>query len=223
MTGYIVWGGILLFFFLLLVSPVYLSVRLGSETENRVLVGYLFIRYSLYPVKRKKGKMKQQTVEKAKKDPNESGQQKERAKASVSDIISLITDFAKASKSPLFHLLRRTYLVHLDLRVEIGGEDAADIALNTAKCRAAVGCFIGMFRNLRLLKRLRHAAVNPNFLREETAYRVQFCIMIRLSTILYAALTAAGRFLIARIKGASDGITPRKAEESVKEAGKSAS
>lgn len=194
MTAWIVMGSILLFFILLMVSPVYLSVRLGDQ--NKVTAGYLFIRIPLFPREPQKEKKKKEKSS----VPEEPLQKKEKAKATVKETIELILDLAKASASPLFHLLRRTYLVDFDLQMEVGGEDAAEIALNTAKIQAAVGYFIELFRNLRQLKRLQRVSVTPNFLREDMEYQVRFCIMIRLGTVLYAVLAAGIRFLILKLK-----------------------
>lgn len=210
MTGWMIGLSILLFILLLLISPVYLSVRLGEQ--NKVAAGYLFLRFSLYPRQPRKPKKagKTKTTKPARSKP-ETKQESEEAASTAKDSIVMLLDLAKASASPVFHLLRRTYLVNLDLRIEVGGEDAAEIALNTAKYRAAVACFVALFRNLRLLKFLRHAAVNPNFLKEKTEYRVRFCIMIRLGTILYAVLAAGIGFLKRKLKGDAGNVSPQEA------------
>lgn len=208
MTGWIIGCSILLLILLLMISPVYLSVRLGEQ--NKVAAGYLFLRFSLYPRKPKKAK-KEKQKKPAQPKPEKKQQSKEEAASTAKDSIGMLLDLAKASASPVFHLLRRTYLVNLDLRIEVGGEDAAEIALDTAKYRAAVACFVALFRNLRLLKFLRHAAVNPNFLKEKTEYRVRFCIMIRLGTILYAVLAAGIGFLKRKIKGAAGDVSLQEA------------
>ncbi len=197
MTGWIVTGSILLFLIFLMIAPVYLSVKLGDE--NAVDAGYLFIKIPLYPRKPKAKKKK----EKDKGDASDK-KKKEKAKAKAMETIELILDLANASASPLFHLLRRTYLVNFMLDVEIGGEDAAATALNTVKIQSAVGYFLGLFRSLRLLKRLRTVSIRPNFLREDTAYNTRFCIMIRLGTVLYAVLVAVIRFVILKMKKESE-------------------
>lgn len=209
MTGWIIALSILLFFLLLMISPVYLSVRLGEE--NKVAAGYLFLRFSLYPRKPKKAKKEKKKKQELPKQEKKQ-EVKEEAASTAKDTIGMLMDLAKASASPVFHLLRRTYLVNLDLRIEVGGEDAAEIALNTAKYRSAVACFVALFRNLRMLKFMRHAAVNPNFLKEKTEYRVRFCIMIRLGTILYAVLAAGIGFLMRKIKGEAENASPSQAD-----------
>ncbi len=193
MTGWIVTGSILLLLFLLMIAPVYLSVKLGEE--NKVTAGYLFVQIPLYPRPPKKKKKK-----KGAEDAEGKKKKKEKAKAKVSETIELLVDLANASASPLFHLLKRTYLVHFMLDLEVGGEDAAAVALNTVKIQSAVAYFLGLFRSLNLLKRLRRVSVVPNFLREDTAYNTRFCIMIRLGTILYAVLVAVIRFVVIKMK-----------------------
>ncbi len=204
MTGWIITGSILLFFIFLMIAPVYLSVRLGDK--NEVTAGYLFIKIPLYPRKPKERKKKAGA-----EDADSKKKKKEKAKAKASETIELILDLANASASPLFDLLRRTYLVRFGLRMEIGGEDAAAIALNTVRIQAAVGYFLGLFRSLRLLKRLRKVSIVPNFLREDIEYNTRFCIMIRLSTVLYAVLVAVIRFVIIKLqKEPTQEDTPKK-------------
>ena len=211
MTGYVIWGSILLFFVILMVSPIVLSVKLGEE--NVIFVRYLFVKIPLFPAKEKSEAQRQKAKEKkeakklakqqkqeAKKEPESKEDEKAKAKMTVSEILELLGELAEASASPVFHLFRHIYLVKLDLKVAVGGEDAAQIAINTGRIEAAVGYFIGIFRSLKQLKKLRHAIIRPNFLSEKTEYRVSFCIMIKLGTILYAVFAAVLRFLFIKIR-----------------------
>lgn len=217
MKGLIITGSILLFLMILMIAPVVLSVRIWEK--NTVSVRYLFFRYMLYPKKKKKKKSDKK--EKDKEASSEKGaskeKKKEKAESTAMDTIQTILDLAEASKSPLFHLLRRTYLVHLDLRIDVGGEDAAEVALNTAKYRAAVGYFIGLFRSLKLLKFMHHAAIRPNFLREDTDYKVKFCIMMRLGTILYALLVIGIKYIMGQVNKPPDDFTPYREYKEKKE------
>ncbi len=210
MKGLIIAGAVILFFVLLFICPVILFVKLGEE--NVIYVRYLFYKLPLYPKKAKKPESeKKKKPKKEKKQQSEEGEQaEEKAARTASETIELIMDLAKASASPVFHLLRHTYLVGLDLRIDVGGEDASEVALNTARYRAAVGYFIGLFRQWKIIKALRHAAIRANFLRDDTEYRVQFRIMIRLGTIVYALLAAGVKFLIGQLKKPSE---DRKSEE----------
>ena len=62
MTGYVIWGSILLFFVILMVSPIVLSVKLGEE--NVIFVRYLFVKIPLFPAKEKSEAQKQKEKEK---------------------------------------------------------------------------------------------------------------------------------------------------------------
>ena len=191
MIGWIIAGSIVLLAVILLICPVYLSVHLGSE--NKITAGYLMIRFPIYP--RKAHEMKEEQEAEDEKTSQKTQQEKKKAKATFTETFELIVDLARASASPLFHLLKRTYLTRLDLNVEVGGEDAADIALSTTKYRAAASYFIGLFRTLHLLKWMKRCSIAPNFLKEETQYEVHFCLMWRLSTIIYAVITAGFRYI----------------------------
>lgn len=210
MTGYIVWGSILLLLGVILCSPVILSVRLGDE--NIIFVRYLFLKIPIFPKKEKtaaqlekvaakkeaKKLAKQKKKEQAKTE-EEKEKEKKKARMTVSEILELVGELAEAA-SPIFKLFRHIYLVNLDLRVEVGGEDAAAIAIHTGRIEAAVGYFIALFRQAGQLKRLRHAIIRPNFLSEKTEYRVRFCIMIRPGTVLWAVFAAAFRFIGIKIR-----------------------
>ncbi len=204
MAGWIILGSILLLLVILMMCPVYLSVHL--EDENRITLGYLFIKYPLYPLKLKQKEVKEaETEETERQEKKIASEKKTKAKVKVLETIQMILDLAKASASPLFHLLRRTYLVYLDVYLDVGGEDAAEIAMNTTKYRATISYFIGLFRNLHLLKRMKRVRIAPNFLKEETEYKVSFCLMWRLSTILYAVLAAVIKYVILQFKKGSEG------------------
>ena len=228
MTGYIVWGSILLLLILILCSPVVLSVRLGDE--NIIFVRYLFVKIPIFPKKEKsaaqleKAAAKKEAKKLAKQKKKEEEQskteeekeaEKKKARMSVSEILELVGQLAEAAK-PFFHMFRHIYLVNLDLRVEVSGEDAASIAINTGRIEAAVGYFIAMFRSARQLKKLRHAVIRPNFLKEKTEYRVRFCIMIRPGTVIWAVLAAAFRFLYIKVRDMlkEEQPTPKKTTKS---------
>ncbi len=216
MKGLIIAGAVILFFVLLFACPVILFVKLGQE--NLIYVRYLFYKLPLYPKKPKKPKAEEKKkLKKAKKEKQSNEEkQEEGAARTASEVIELIVDLAKASSSPVFHLLKHTYLVGLDLRIDVGGEDAAEAALSTARYRAAVGYFIGLFRHWKSIKALRHAAIRANFFRDDTEYYVQFRIMIRLGTILYALLAAGLKFLIGQLRKPSEGANPEEAREKQK-------
>ena len=110
MTGYVIWGSILLFFVILMVSPIVLSVKLGEE--NVIFVRYLFIKIPLFPAKEKdeekvqKAKEKKEAKKLAKQKKEEdktsdSEEQKKKAKMTVSEQKKSLTLFTTVQKSKI--------------------------------------------------------------------------------------------------------------------------
>lgn len=198
--GWIIFGAIAAGFALLLCCSIVLHVRyddtLGEQMEDKLLltVGFAGFHYPLYPVrehpkKRKKKKAKRSSSSKAKPQPA-----KKKEKGNVNETIELIVELLYAMGKPLRVAMRRLRFRQVSIEVMVGGDDAAEIAVNYGKISALVYGGMAALRNA-LNIRVKRIAVSCHFLQPETAERISFCLKIRLAAIMAAAFCIAGRYL----------------------------
>ena len=141
--GWIIFGGILLLFFVLLMIPVHITADWNEEIS--VKIRYLFIRKTLYPFEEKKEKPKEK---KAQAKPAEQQKEKKKEhKPTLEELIDGIIDAVKRYGPGAKMILRNIRVHRLELFWKIAAEDAAACAIRYGKICAFLSTALGFFRN----------------------------------------------------------------------------
>ena len=138
------------------------------------------------PVKKKNSNVRQKKPSQPKKKPQ---------KGNVKETVGIVLDLIRAIAGPLPFLLRHFRVTGLDVQVVVGGEDAAEVALNYGKLCGIVHGSLAALKNL-ISVRIKRVDIFCNFCSEETNQQINFKLIIRLGILLWAALRMAGRFLV---------------------------
>ena len=218
--GWLICGGILLFFVLLFSLSLAIDVCLGGET--RVSAGILGWRYPIVPAPPKKEKTekqkatearkkaKKETKKAAKKEEESGGKSKE--KGDIKGTVEMVLDLCKAALPPLGYLLGSFRLVKLEVEITVGGEDAAQIAQDFGKLNAVFYTSYHLLQQMMKVK-VRRIDLSCDFLLPETRQWVSFQLKIRLGVILLALLRMAGRYLVNTVKKSMSGSQGAPAKE----------
>lgn len=195
MTALIVTGGILLFFMILLFSPIW--VRFAYQGENlRASVHYLFIKIDFSPenaakrAEKKAARELKKEYEKQKKE-EETKNKKEKA---AEDTIKTVWSLIKSCKKALDKIRRHIIFYKIKAAIVVGGDEARKIALNYATFCALTANGIAVLDAL-FTVREPEIAIRPDFLLEKTCINLTFRVRIALWYVLAAALHILVRFL----------------------------
>lgn len=181
MTAIIVIGCILLFFAVLLFSPIVLrfSSRNGAMSFK---LRYIFFIVDLSPEKLEKRKTKRAErlakKESKKKKPKEEAQpaeEKKKKKAAVT--MKTIWSYVKASKKGLDAVCRHVVIYKIKATIIAGGGDAAQIAKNYAAYCMIASNGLSVLDTLFDVKEP-DIYIQPDFLREKTLFELAFRVRI---------------------------------------------
>lgn len=201
MTAWIIVLSVGALFGLLLLSPVRFSA--SFQEDWNVVAWYLFFRFQLAPEKPKKKKRR------AKNEPQAPKQEKEPEKSSklrdiikergVKGFLSFLLQIAKASAGGAKKIIRHLVIRRCSLTVTVGGEDAAENAMEYGYLCAAVYPAAGAV--IANVKCKRHdIKVLCDYQKSETSVDFSGIFSIKLVFVLAAAATALIRFFKAEIK-----------------------
>ena len=202
--GWIIAGGILLLLALILSLSAAADVRYDGEFY--LSVGILGWRYPILPAKeepeqKKPAKKKQSEPKKRKTGPAPPPKPKEKPeKGDLGGLFRIVSDLLKAVFPPLGKLLCKLRLTRLEADILVGGEDAAQIAINYGRiCGVFYGSYAAL-QNFIRVKKARRADISCDFLLPETREDISFRLKLRLGSILWAALCMGWRFLAYTIR-----------------------
>ncbi|MEG1773763.1 MAG: DUF2953 domain-containing protein [Oscillospiraceae bacterium] len=151
---------------LLLLCPVRVWVRLDPEPS--LDLGYLFLKWSILPVKDKPPRVKKP---RKKKSPSPSEKpEKAPKKPSAEDVktgLLLLLRLLPRLWRPIRTLLRRTVLAKLELSLRVAGRDAADTALAFGKASTAVYSMLAATSQVVTL-RVKRIEILPDFIAAKT-------------------------------------------------------
>lgn len=212
--GWMIVGGIFLFFVLLLSLSVAADIRYNGDFFIRV--GILGWRYPILPAKEKKesepqksGKPKKKASKKssAQKPPPKSTEKKPE-KGDLGSLFHTVTDLLKAAFPPLGKLLGKIRMTRLEAYILVGGEDAAQIATDYGKI---CGVFYGSYATLQNFIKIkaRKVDISCDFLLPETQEDISFTLKLRLGSILWAAICMGIRFLVYTIRREQETESPK--------------
>ena len=196
--GWIILGAIVAGFTLLLLQSIVLHARyddtLGESMEEKLSLtaSFLWFRFPLFPFVKREKAPKQEAPQKKQSTAKKPKEKKQ--KGDVQETVNLILDLIYAVLHPLRVFARRFRFRKVQIEVIVGGEDAAETAINYGKISALVYGGMALLRNAFRIK-VDRIHVGCDFKATETTERVSFLIKIRLTAILAAAFCMLGRFL----------------------------
>lgn len=197
MTALYIILGIIVLVAAILAMRVGISIVL--EDELCVYLRVLFLKFRLYPAKKKRGSIKKYKKKKVKKKKpstvvRESGTEPKR-KPPLTETIRTVTE--------LLGVFARTFAKHLHVRlakiyIRIGTEDAARTAILYGAVSGAVACLIDTLDSITSLSSLSRSeiSVEPDFLSDRSVARLN----ISLSLSVFGALTVLIKTLFRYLK-----------------------
>ncbi len=192
-------GGILLLLFLLLLPSVRLHLSY-KQGEAQVSLHYLFLRFRLFPLKKKPDATEEpdrQAQEAEAKEPKEEEPQK---KKSFAHQLEDIRDLVRSSGKALDRLRRHIIFYRLRGRITVAREDAHQTALAYAKTALLLQTLLEVIGGVFVLKQHK-LTLSPDFTRESSAYHLSLRIRFRPLFVL----TAGAGVLFALLRNARRG------------------
>lgn len=183
MVALIVIGSILLFFAVLLFSPVVFAGRYDGEVFY-AKIHYLFLRITVAPPKPKeKPKPKKEKKPKPKPEP---GQEKKpsrfkqlvKNKGGLWAFLKMVTEIVKIALGELRRMFSHVVIYRMAVSIRIGGGDAASIAEQYGKaCAVAYPSFLALSKITKC--RQSKVLVEPDFTAEQSTFSVDAKVGIR--------------------------------------------
>lgn len=192
--------GIIALILLLLICPV--RFKFSYDDELKVSAGYLFLKYSIVPARPKSAKkIKKQKKEKLtkekdssfkeiKKNPFKKMVEEDGFAAAISETCRLI----KLLLNRLRILLSHTVIKKLRLSISVGGDDAADTAIQYGGVCAAVYPLVGIAASFVKLQG-QQIDIAPDYSESKSEIKIAFTAKLRLFHILSAAIYAAVKYI----------------------------
>lgn len=185
MVAGIVIGSIVLFFVILLFSPVVFHARYDGEVFSAKIC-YLFLRISVAPPKPKEKKIKKPKEKKPKAKAEEEEKEKKPSrlrqiianKGGLWGFLKMVAEIAKIAVGQLRRMFSHIVIYRMSVSMRVGGGDAATIAEQYGKaCAVAYPSFSVLSR----ITKCRHSniLVQPDFTAEQSTFTVDCKVGIR--------------------------------------------
>lgn len=200
--------GILLLIFLILLIPVHVFADYSEEIALYLKV--LFVKIKLLPKKEKPEKKKPQKEEKKEEKPKEKKPEEKKKKQSyfsklkekkgLSGLISLLTSVAKIAGGALKDVFSHVVIHKFDIGIALSSGDAASTAVTYGKLCAVVYPSVNVITAVTVCKDY-NVSIEPVFDDEKkTEVYMSVHAHLRLIFVVFAALKAAFKLLIVRLK-----------------------
>lgn len=181
---------------LLLCIPLAVHVRAGEDTE--VAIHWLFLRFRVYPERKKPEKPKKQGRTK-KKSPEQAEKKKLFSGMELSELAALAMEAVQSAGRFLRAVLRNVRVRGLLVQAYVAGEDAAGTAMAYGRLQAVLTTALGILQGY--LKIIRPTLdIRPDFLGEKSVYRVRFRAVFTPLIVLGALLRAAASLLLSFLR-----------------------
>lgn len=185
MVALIVIGSIVLFFAILLFSPVVFKGRFDGEVFYAKIC-YLFLRITVSPPKPKeKQKPKKEKKPKPKPEPKEGEEKKPsflkrliQNKGGLWGFLKMVMEIVKIAVGQLRRMFSHIVIYRMMVSMRVGGEDAATTAEQYGKVCAVAYPVFGTLARITKCKRYR-ILVQPDFTAEQSTYTVDCKVGIR--------------------------------------------
>ena len=199
--GWIIFGCIIAFFAALLSLSLTFTVQYTEELLVSVGIGPL--KYGLLVTEEEQQRRDARKAEKSakkKKPPRppsakKAAQPKKRPeKGNVRETVQMVWDLICSAAKPLPLLLRHFRVTKLELDLVVGGDDAAETAVNYGKLCAVVHGSLAALKNLIRVK-VKRVDISCDFCGGKTRQQLAFQLKIRLGVLLWTALRMVAGFL----------------------------
>ena len=212
MTMWTVMGCLLALSVFLQICPV--SAEASYDEEFSLWVGYLFVRYRAYPRPPKEEKPKPEKEPKPEKKGLPSRIAELLRREGLSGFLELLGEFTRVALGSMKKLLSHTTVDLLDLDLSVGGEDAAQTAVNYGKACGAVSTALGALSAAAKCRR-RSVRVAPDFQTGKSSVRFRVRVKIRLFFLISFALSAFIGFVRIYLKSKKRSGRPDRQEKAV--------
>ncbi len=184
---------ILVIILFLLIALLLLKFSVIIKADNKDIAIYLsvlFLRFSLYPEKRKKEKPKSDKQVKAKKDNvAEESKEKKKKKLSFSDFKKILNIAVNLLKKVVPAFFKAIKIDRCKIKAVVGGSDAADTAIKFGQLNALVSSLYALLLNANLSKNI-DISINCDFLYSKSSYYADIKLSIRVWRAVAVALKA---------------------------------
>ncbi|MFU0833081.1 MAG: DUF2953 domain-containing protein [Oscillospiraceae bacterium] len=196
MIGFMVAGSILFLFLFLLCCPV--SVEAAFQEQFSAQVGFLFWHYRVWPQPEKE---QEQPTEQETQEESKPSEQKMFSKIKklfrqkgFAGFMELLRAFCEVVSSCSQKIFSHTQISRLQLHLTVGGEDAAQTAIQYGKACALVSTALTVLLSAKKCKN-RDVRVVPDFQNGKSNVRFLFKMKIRLFFLLTAVFSALIGFI----------------------------
>ncbi|MBQ7874422.1 MAG: DUF2953 domain-containing protein [Oscillospiraceae bacterium] len=166
MTGWLIFGGIILLILGILMIPVHAAADYKEEFSLRIRFLFFF-NIQLFPMKEKTEKEEKPKEEKPKEEkPKKEKTKKEKRKRTAEEIVDMIIDVVNKYGPGAKMILGNIRFHRLELYWKVGGEDAAAIGIKYGRICAWLSGVLGFFRNLMKIEKAKFR-VFPDFISEK--------------------------------------------------------
>lgn len=211
MTGWIVFGVIVLLLILLMLVRLGAEVTYGTEgLRVRVRLGQ--IRLTLIPKKeKKKGEKPKRKKERSSKEKADKGKKAEAKKEAESEqkkggLPIYLTDLIKLAADAAGRLLKKLRIDRLEMEYVLGGKtDPAGAAIHYGSIYAGGGGILPLLENTFYRIKKRELRVWIDFESDETLVWIRLALSIRIGQLLAIALRLGWAFLRAYRKKQQEG------------------
>jgi len=196
MTALIISGSIVLFFAVLLFSPVRLYF---AYRDNKIIasVRYLFLKINILGEKLEEDpekKAKRKTRKEAKKEKTKEDSEDAKKKTNSIETLKTVWEIVKTCKR--IHTLRRHLIFYkISVTIIVGGDEAMKIATGYATIRALVENGLSLLDTLFVVKKPK-VKIGPDFMLGKTAADISF----RMKMAPFYVLAAGLQILIKIVK-----------------------
>ena len=190
---------------LLLSIPV--GINLVLEDELRVYLRVLFLKFKLYPSKKKKFNQRKHEKKKKKKESAKSSVLKERdeikSKPTLLENISTITEIVRTFFK---HFSKHLHVKLTKIHIKIATPDAAETAILYGAVSGAVACLVELIDSITNLGRIKQSsiAVEPDFLSEKSSARLNISLYINSFGAIIVILRTLIKYFILKNKNSNN-------------------
>lgn len=149
----------------LLLSPI--TIYAGYRDDGYARIGYLFFHYTIAP-KPEKAKKKKKEAEAEQEKPKKNTIGNLFREKGFSGFMKIVGKVASITSEMVKKILKHTVFHRFWLRIDVGGEDAAKIALNYGYICGAVNSAVSLLLNCARCKNPR-IQITPDFRAQESS------------------------------------------------------
>ena len=188
--GWIIFGCILAVLIGILCLDLTFTVHYSEAFLISVGVGPF--KYGLLVTEEEKAK--REAKKKQKEAKKKMPAPKKPEKGNIKETVQIVLDLIRSVAKPLGDLLKKSRVTDLRLTLRVGGEDAAEIALNYGKlCGVVYGSLAALQNFIRV--RVKKLDLSCDFCSEKTEQEIDFKLKVRVGSVLRALIRMGIRFL----------------------------